>query len=249
MSLGELFDVQGYAIHDGPGIRTAVFLRRCPLRCAWCHNPEAWAGPPGEATVTDAAELVERILLDRPFFDGSGGGVTFTGGEPTAQAEFLLEALGLLKAEGIHTAIETCGHFNSSLCEPLAKRVDLFLFDLKHADPERHREGTGAGNALILANLARLVELVGTGRIVPRIPIVPGFNESVESVEAMLSLLEALGFAGEVHLMAYHGWARHKYDELGLDFEDRAELDESTRSAISELFCDRALVPVWGGGS
>ncbi len=247
--LGDVFDVQTYAIHDGPGVRTTVFLRGCPLRCGWCHNPEAWDATSTSCPGMSARELVDRLLLDRAFFEDSGGGVTFTGGEPTTQSGFLLEALGLLGGHGIHTAVETCGHFPPGLCEPLAERVDLFLFDLKHADPDCHKQGTGVGNALILENLERLVSLVGTERIVPRLPVVPSFNDSADSVESLLAHLERLGFAGEVHLMPYHDWARHKHERLGLEFPDRGTLDPSVRARTHALFEGRALEAVWGGGA
>lgn len=252
---GDVFDVQTYAIHDGPGIRTAVYLRGCPLRCAWCHNPESWAAPTGGAgsgasTWISPRELVDRVLADRPFFEDSGGGVTFTGGEPTTQPAFLLEALDLLREAGIHTALETCGELRSSLCEPLSERVDLFLFDVKHADPDAHKAGTGARNERIVANLEQLVALVGPGRVIPRIPIISDFNSSPTEVNDMLSLLEKLGYSGEVHLMAYHDWARHKYEELGLRFcEMGPPLDQHARQAIEEQFDGRDLQPVWGGGS
>ena len=246
---GQLFDVQTYAIHDGPGIRTTVFLQGCPLRCDWCHNPESWEVPATPGPEIAARELVDRLLLDRAFFENSGGGVTFSGGEPTRQSEFLLEALALLKEHGVHTAIETCGHFRSSLCEPLADRVDLFLFDLKHADPDRHKEGTGVGNALIFKNLERLVSLVGTERIVPRLPLVPGFNESPDAVRSLLDLLEELGFRGEVHLMPHHDWASFKHEQLGLEFRDRGKLDPSVRDRTLALFEGRELQAVWGGGA
>ncbi len=245
----DVFDIQTYAIHDGPGIRTAVFLRGCPLRCWWCHNPEAWAGPKGCGQPQSAQELVDQILVDRAFFEESGGGVTFTGGEPTTQAAFLLEALDLLRAERIHTAIETCGQFRPALCEPLAERVDLFLFDVKHVDPKSHRCGTGSGNERILANLATLVKLVGTERIVPRVPVIPGFNDGDGDICAISDLLWDLGFTDEVHLMPYHDWARHKHEELGLEFRDVGRLDPTARDRICALFDGRPLRPVWGGGT
>lgn len=246
---GVIFDVQTYALYDGPGIRTTVYLKGCPLRCLWCHNPEAWADSASSERAISAADLVQSVLLDRPFFEASGGGVTFSGGEPTVQAEFLLEALELLQGQGIHTALETSGQFRASLCEPLAKLVDLFLFDLKHADDLEHKAGTGVGNRGIVGNLERLVALVGTERIVPRLPIVPGFNDSPESVEPLLALLESLGFAGDVHLMPYHAWARKKYEDLGLEFHDMGTLGPASRAATQCLFEGRRLRPVWRGAA
>jgi pyruvate formate lyase activating enzyme len=246
----DVFDVQTYALHDGPGIRTAVFLRGCPLRCAWCHNPEAWARSPGLSPTTRSVdELVEAVLADGPFFDASGGGVTFTGGEPTVQRAAMVEAARRLRQHGVHVALETCGEFPTSACEELVEVVDLFLFDVKHLEPDAHRAGTGGGPARIQANLERLVELAGPARVVPRVPVIPGFNATPAALTAIVERLEDLGFDGEVHLLAYHGWARTKYEELGLAYEDRPALDDATRGALDAVFEGRRLCPVWGGGT
>lgn len=249
----EVFDVQTYALHDGPGIRTAVFLRGCPLRCEWCHNPESWTtttkSTTSRSTTLTVDEVVEAVLVDRPFYETSGGGVTFSGGEPTVQRRSLLEAAGRLHDLGVHVTLETCGEFPGTLCTELAAVVDLFLFDVKHVDDERHRAATGVGTSRIQANLARLVELVGVGRIVPRVPVIPGFNATAEDLAAIVDHLESLGFDGEVHLLAYHGWARTKYDELDLAFTDRPELDHDSRAALDAVFHGRPVRPVWGGGT
>ena len=246
----DVFDVQTYALHDGPGIRTAVFLRGCPLRCTWCHNPESWKFSRGpSATARSVDELVATVLADEPFFDASGGGVTFTGGEPTVQRAALVAAARRLREHRIHVAIETCGEFPTSACEELAEVVDLFLFDVKHTDPDAHAAATGAGVARIQANLERLVELVGPERVVPRVPVIPGFNATPAALAAILDHLEDLGFGDEVHLLAYHGWARTKYEQLGLAYEDCPALDDATRAALNAVFEGRQLRPVWGGGT
>jgi pyruvate formate lyase activating enzyme len=246
----DVFDVQSYALHDGPGIRTAVFLRGCPLRCAWCHNPESWACSPGRSPAARTVDdVVETVLADGPFFDASGGGVTFTGGEPTVQRAALVAAARRLREHGVHVALETCGEFPTSACEDLAEVVDLFLFDVKHTDPDVHRDATGVGVARIQANLERLVALVGTARVVPRVPVIPGFNANPAALTAIVDRLEDLGFRDEVHLLAYHGWARAKYDALGLAFEDRPPLDDATRAALDAVFEGRRVRAVWGGGT
>lgn len=129
--------------------------------------------------------------------------------------------------------METCGHFPASLLEPLAAQVDLFLFDLKHADPEVHRAATGVDNRLIAANFAALLRRVGTERVVARIPLVPGFNTDPGAVAGLLRLLGDVGYAGEVHLMPYHGWARTKYERIGRGTDFRSlpalSIDELSR--------------------
>ncbi|TNF23707.1 MAG: radical SAM protein [Deltaproteobacteria bacterium] len=254
--MGVVYDVQGYAVHDGPGIRTAVFLKGCPLRCWWCHNPESQRPEPerdargdwiGEDT--DAASLVGRVARDLPFFTASGGGVTFTGGEPTAQLPFLLEALDRARAAGLHTALETCGAFGSRWLAPLAARVDLFLFDLKHVDADAHRRGTGVGNRRILANLTWLLRELAPGRVTPRVPVIPGFNADPASRRAIAGFLRDRGYRGPVHLMPYHGLARDKYARVGRaqDFRAAPALTAADRLAIAADLDGGGLSPVWGG--
>jgi pyruvate formate lyase activating enzyme len=265
-----LFDIQHYAVHDGPGIRTLVFLKGCPLRCAWCANPESQrpapevrhlsarcraclrcadacprgaiaaiggvpriqrdrcagcdrtdcvAACPERALVRAGEEwslddVIARVAADRDFYRNSGGGVTFSGGEPFAQARFLLAALARCRSLGIHTAVETCGHASPDDLDTAEPLVDLFLFDLKVADPDRHRALTGTGNALILDNLRQLAGR-GADRIVVRVPVVPGLTDSAANVEALASLTASLGIA-RAELCAYHPLGRAKYVELGL---------------------------------
>jgi pyruvate formate lyase activating enzyme len=157
-------------------------------------------------------------MPDKPFYDESGGGVTLSGGEPLFQPDFALELLGALHAQGLHTAVETSGFFPSDLIEPLARVCDLFLFDLKHLDPAKHREGAGADNQLILENFHRLLDLVGGKRVIARVPLIPGFNADEESVAAIAEFLKRADYAGPVHLLPFHAWARDKYRRLGREW-------------------------------
>lgn len=265
---GIIFDIQDYAVYDGPGIRTCVFLKGCSLKCRWCHNPESHRQQPQLACTaekckpchscvaacplsalrrssvavtveeslcnhcgrcvaacpTRALEIIgetvtpqnvlQRVLRDKPFFDHSGGGVTFTGGEPALQADFLLATLRLFRKECIHTALETCGHFSTRLLRPLIETTDLFLFDLKHADPVRHREFTGAANTQILRNFTELVRLV-PDQVVVRIPVIPGFNTSANDVDGLANILRETGYLGPIHLLPYHSFARSKWEKVG----------------------------------
>jgi pyruvate formate lyase activating enzyme len=149
----------------------------------------------------------------------------------------------------VHVALETCGHFAPALREALIADVDLFLFDIKHADPEQHRRGTGVDNALILANLRALLEAVGAQRLTPRVPLVPGFNADAASLAAILELLGELGYRGEVHLMPHHGWARSKYEGLGrgADYHDAGRLSQREIDHFEALVRARALEPVIHG--
>ena len=257
MTRGIVFDVQSYAIYDGPGIRTCVFLKGCPLRCPWCHNPESWEPQPQAIEGHDlsevvgyemgAADLADRIARDKPFFDRSGGGVTVTGGEPTSSPGFLTALLDELGSRDIHRALETSGHYPTGLDDDLVPRVELFLFDLKHADAEAHRQATGVGNQRILANLDRLLERVGAERVVPRVPLVPGFNAEPGALGAIAALLTERGYSGEVHLMPFHGWARGKFERLGLEYRGPGGLDDEARERAVHLFTDAGLEPVVGG--
>ena len=268
---GLVFDLQRFAVHDGPGIRTLVFLKGCPLRCLWCANPESRhprlelrhaatrctaclscapacphgavsalpdgrpafdrsacgecaAAPcvpacPGGALslcgrVATAAGIAAEVARDAPFYRNSGGGVTFSGGEPFAQPAFLLALLAACKGLGIATAVETCGHADPAPLEAATPLVDLFLFDVKAVDPARHRALTGVGNEAILANLESLCSSA-PGKVSVRVPLVPGVNDSDEDLVALCGLARRLGLSA-VTLLPYHPFGRTKYAELGL---------------------------------
>lgn len=261
-------NIQRYAIHDGPGIRTTIFLKGCPLRCQWCSNPEAikpyheitvrdlscikcWrciescpvgaitkrnesreidrdkcnlCGECAEVCTTGAIELVgkymsgEEVLReiekDRLFYLNSGGGVTFSGGEPLDQAEFVVEVSRLCRQRGIHTTLDTTGYSPWPVLREVLNQTDLILYDIKHLDPVKHKEGTGTSNELILNNLQRTVEIVTTWL---RIPIIPNFNDSELYIASLAAFIVKLpkGNIEKISLLPYHNWGEQKYERLG----------------------------------
>ena len=243
MASGTLFSIEEFAINDGPGIRTTVFLKGCPLRCAWCHNPEGLSPHPqifhgmeGDRTcgyVVEASDLAAELLRGRDFFAMNGGGVTFTGGEPTMQATFLCEVLDLL--EGVHRAVETCGWCAGTVFDDVLRRVDLVLFDIKLADPEAHRRWTHADNAPILANLERLKR---SGKpFVGRIPLIPGVNDGLANMEATARLLSGAGGLQRVELLRYHRTAGAKYPRVDLEYRPGFDT-EAAPEVHAEAFKD-----------
>jgi pyruvate formate lyase activating enzyme len=266
---GTVFRIARYAVHDGPGIRTTVFLKGCPLRCWWCHSPESQSPkaelivrpdrcarcgtclpvcphhaiePAGDLFATDRGmcevcgtcvrecpsgareiagteltvdQLMAEIEKDVVFFDESGGGVTFSGGEPLMQPDFLDEVLRRCQAVRIHTAVDTCGLADREVLLRISPNTDLFLFDLKLMDEGRHREVTGASNQRILENLRMLAELRGNIRI--RFPLVPGINDDPENVRALGALVSSLGLT-RVDVLPYHRAGIAKYVRLDAEY-------------------------------
>ncbi len=264
---GTVVELKRFAVHDGDGIRTTVFLKGCPLKCVWCHNPESIsplpqlafyhekctvcgrcvaACPRGAHTVKDGVHTVDRekctacgactaacradalrvegremtvdevmaaVLEDKMFYDTSGGGLTLSGGEPTVQAGFALALLKAAKAAGIHTALDTCGFARRGVLTELLPWVDVFLFDVKHITAEGHRRCTGQANDRILDNLRFLSD--SGAAIEVRMPLVPTYNDDDATLHGIGNLLASVKVT-KVKLLAYHAYARSKYDALGL---------------------------------
>lgn len=232
---GIVFDIRRFCVHDGPGIRTTIFLKGCPLRCLWCHNPESQEKTiemVGREVLMDgkkfyreqkigkamtADEVMQIIAKDQVFYNESSGGVTFSGGEPMSQHEFLLELLQRCKASGIHTAVDTCGYAGSEKFQQIIPFTDLFLFDFKHPDPKAHRNFTGVENSQILHNL-EIIAKSGT-KVILRIPVIGGMNGAGVVMGAMAEYLKELnGSIAEVNLLPYHQMAKEKYSRLKKDF-------------------------------
>lgn len=263
---GTIFNIKRYSIHDGPGIRTTVFLKGCPLNCVWCHNPEGIESgasffydakkclkcmscvrscPKGcislyESTIKinfdrcthcDACvkacpanaltkngvcysshELFEMIKKDSPFFDESGGGVTFSGGEPMFQYDFLHEMLLKCKEHGLNTALDTSGYASVEKFDKIRRLVDVFLYDIKFADEAHHIQYTGVSNKLIMKNLKFLLSKEANVWI--RIPLIPGINDTRENINGTIHILKDLGFSDRVHLLAYHDFSTVKMQKM-----------------------------------
>lgn len=271
MTAGTVFDIQRFSLHDGPGIRTTVFLKGCPLRCAWCQNPEglerairvwrfanlctgcgacARACPHGALAIAPdadgvlridhdrcrlcgecvrecvrnalafdgrewgAEELADALLADTVFFSSSGGGVTFSGGEPLAQAEFVRDVAERLGRAGISTAVETCLDAPWEAVEMLVPCIDFFQVDVKLADPVRHRDATGRDNGRILDNFRRLAGLLPANRLLVRIPLIPGFTGDRENIRAIVGIVTEANPDMGVELLNFNPLAEAKYRRM-----------------------------------
>jgi len=263
---GFIFDIKKYAIHDGPGIRTTVFFKGCPLRCCWCHNPESWNQYPeiglrrgrcircgqcvkvcehgaivltenmpaieenkcrvcGEcvsACIVGAREIIGRQVTAREvmceverdviFYDQSGGGVTFSGGEPLMQPEFLLALLNRCQVQRIHTAVDTSCYAEPNVVETLGEKTDLFLCDVKHMNSEMHERFTGVKNDLILDNIKRLSK--ADKEIIIRIPLIPGFNDDPTNIEATGEFAASLSGVSKIDILPYNRGGQEKSARL-----------------------------------
>ncbi len=229
MMTGLIFDIKRFALHDGPGIRTTVFLKGCPLRCWWCQNPESireFSETLQIKSITSsynkfcdedvtfgseysAAELLVELLKDRIFYEESNGGVTFSGGEPLIQHKFLREILSECKNVGLNTAVDTSGYASFNIIESIYDDTDLFLYDIKIIDDELHRKFTDVSNELILNNLKRITSLGNKVHI--RIPLIPGITDTEKNLSDIINFIKTLKNIGQIDLLPYNKIAESKY--------------------------------------
>lgn len=302
MQQGIVYNIQRYSIHDGPGIRTTVFLKGCPLNCWWCHNPESQSFKPEimynkdscivcgsciqscqEGAIKIAAgivvrsisrcklcgncvrsclvgaqelvgremtvdEIIKEVEKDIIFYDQSGGGVTLSGGEPLMQFRLLQRLIKKFHQRGINIAVDTCGYIAWDKLEKIASEIDIFLYDLKLMDSEKHRKYTGVGNEKILENLTKLAQKDSNYKIYGRVPLIPGINDDRENIEGIGRLLVKLGI-NDLNILPYHGIAYDKYKRLGIEYkmQDIEILSEERIKYLVGLLKDLGLHVKIGG--
>ncbi len=285
ISTGIIFNIQRYSIHDGPGIRTTVFLKGCPLNCWWCQNPESqlsgqemifWGdrcigcgacstvclsgaiqiknGIPvtekekcilcgkciekcpalaremiGEKLTTE--EVIKDIEKDLIFYEESGGGVTFSGGEPLKQSEFLEGLLNGCREKKIHTAVDTSGYISWEILDKIIPKVDLFLYDLKIMDSKKHKKYTGVSNEIILENLKKLSSI--HSNIFIRFPVIPGVNDDYQNIKETGEFLSSLKIT-QVNLLPYHYIGMDKYKRIGRTYK-LADIQPPSKEKLSEV--------------
>jgi pyruvate formate lyase activating enzyme len=261
---GLIFSINRYSIHDGPGIRVTIFMKGCPLRCKWCHNPEG-ISPQQETlvrtnrvgemefcrneeagkyySVKHIAAILER---ERIFMDQSKGGVTFSGGEPMMQFEFLLEAAKACKESGYHTTIDTSGYSPADYFKAIIPFTDLFLFDIKHLDETKHIESTGVSNSAILENYKLLLE--NAHEVALRIPVIPGFNDDHDHIERLVQFIKSSKTASlkKIHLLPL---GTSKYSRFNLAYR-MPDIEPPTKNEMLKLknqFLDIGVAVKIGG--
>ncbi len=231
---GLIFNIKRYAIHDGPGIRITFFMKGCPLDCWWCHNPEGKAAGQKSVERIDRvgekefrsmelvgkeyapSDLVKKAERDRVFMEQSGGGVTFSGGEPLLQFDFLIETLQAMKSAGFHNTVDTSGHTSPERLKAILPYTDLFLYDIKHLDRETHIKYTGVSNELILSNFDMLLN--ERAEVMVRIPVIPGVTADKGYMEEVKSFLQSRKTKKirEINLLPYHKTGSSKYRRFDL---------------------------------
>jgi len=264
---GLIFSVKRYSIHDGPGIRVTFFMKGCPLNCMWCHNPEG-ISPRQESVISTnrigemefskkeevgkyyaVNDILEILDKEKVFINQSKGGVTFSGGEPMIQFEFLLEALKACKKEGYHTAVDTSGYSSAENFKSIIPFTDLFLFDIKHLDEARHIESTGVPNIGILDNYRLLLE---NGKdLMIRFPVIPGINDDTDHLERMRRFIISTKTDSlkRINLLPFHKIGSSKYKRFNIPYRMDGVEPPSTEKMkmMKEFFMETGIKVKIGG--
>lgn len=293
MNKGIVFNIQKFSLHDGPGIRTTVFLKGCPLKCQWCSNPESQLSQvqimydmnkcihcqtcvkicpqyaisykdyisidfnkcigclqciencPNKALTHEGEyktvkEIVDVCLQDIDFYEESHGGITISGGEGMSQPQFLKALAKELKKHHLHLAIETTGYIEPKIFQELAPLFDLLLFDVKHYDYQKHQQGTGVSNELIIKNLKWAIEKDIS--VLPRIPVIPDFNNNLEDAKGIAQLLKSI-HANRVQLLPFHQFGEKKYEFLNREYEfkNKKALYPEDLKDYQKIFLDQGI--------
>lgn len=300
MNKASIFNIQKFSVHDGPGIRTTVFFKGCPLDCMWCHNPESQSRnkqilfdgskcilcrtcvkvcPEGAVKIENnvpvthmdkctgcrqceiycipgarqvvgkeytVEEVMKEVMKDEVFYKQSGGGITLSGGEPLIQEEFVEELLIKLKEKNIHTAVDTCGSVNFKNIERICAYTDVFLYDIKVMDDNKHIQFTGVSNKLILDNLKNLSEIHNNINL--RMPVIEGVNADAKHIEETIDFIKELNIM-KINLLPYHDIAKHKYEKLGLSYEGkRMSIPSDEKMQSFKVMLEKAGYEVKIGG-
>ena len=249
--IGIIYDIKKFAVHDGPGIRTTVFLKGCPLSCWWCHNPESQSRFPesktelltknnlklfrGNETIgveVSVEEVMREVEKDIVFFDESEGGVTFSGGEPLMQDEFLLSLLKQCRLKDIHTVVDTSGYADYSIFEKINDYVNIYLYDLKIYDNQKHLKYTGVSNQLIHQNLKQLLKAGKNVKI--RLALIPGIVDSLENLAQIISFIKTLDDELTVDILPYNKIGENKYNRMNL-VHQLSGLEQQTEAEINRV--------------
>lgn len=222
---GRIFDIQKFSVHDGPGIRTIVFLKGCFLRCRWCCNPESQEHKIQEMIMgknkvagrdVTVREVMEEVVKDYPYYRRSGGGMTLSGGESFFQPEFAYALFASSKDMGINTAIETTSFTKFETIEKISPYIDYYMMDIKHIDSDKHKAFTGVPNEIILENAKKLSKI--RDEIIVRVPVIPTFNDTEEEISKIAEFASSLSAVSQIHLLPYHRLGMDKYQALGREY-------------------------------
>ena len=239
---GRIFDIQRFSVHDGPGIRTIVFFKGCPLRCRWCCNPESQEFHVQEMTLAGktkivgrdvtVAEIIEEVERDRAYYARSGGGMTLSGGESLCQPEFATSLLRAAKENGINTAMESTGFADYSIIEKYLPYLDVYLMDIKHINSDKHKEFTSRPNELILENARKIAK--NAKKLIIRTPVIPTFNATPEEIRDIAEFARSLETVEEMHLLPYHRIGSDKYAGIGREYSMK-NIEPPSKELMNEL--------------